>query len=65
MDFQRCQIRVNQGKGKKDRIVPFPTAFKELLAMHTVLWKERVLTMRSFSFILDMKIESRLKCTQN
>lgn len=34
IDFQRCQIRVNEGKGKKDRIVPFPTAFKELLAMH-------------------------------
>jgi hypothetical protein len=29
-----CQIRVNQGKGKKDRIVPFPSSFKELLAMH-------------------------------
>lgn len=34
IDFRRCQIRVNQGKGKKDRIVPFPTTFKELLAMH-------------------------------
>ncbi|MDL5039665.1 tyrosine-type recombinase/integrase [Heyndrickxia coagulans] len=34
IDFQRCQIRVNQGKGKKDRIVPFLTTFKELLAMH-------------------------------
>ncbi|WP_375163211.1 tyrosine-type recombinase/integrase [Laceyella sacchari] len=34
IDFQRCQIRVNEGKGKKDRIVPFPTTFKELLAMH-------------------------------
>lgn len=34
VDFQRCQIRVNEGKGKKDRIVPFPTTFKELLAMH-------------------------------
>jgi integrase/recombinase XerD len=34
IDFHRCQIQVNQGKGKKDRIVPFPTNFKELLAMH-------------------------------
>ncbi|MFC7442042.1 tyrosine-type recombinase/integrase [Laceyella putida] len=34
IDFQRCQIRVNEGKGKKDRIVPFPATFKELLAMH-------------------------------
>jgi integrase/recombinase XerD len=35
VDFQQCQIRVNQGKGKKDRIVPFPFSFKETLAMHT------------------------------
>lgn len=35
IDFQHCQIRINQGKGSKDRVVPFPEAFKELLAMHT------------------------------
>lgn len=35
IDFERCQIRINQGKGKKDRIVPFPTQFKEVLAIHT------------------------------
>lgn len=35
VDFHRSQIRVNQGKGKKDRIVPFPKSFKELLAIHT------------------------------
>jgi integrase/recombinase XerD len=34
VDFDRCQIRINQGKGKKDRIVPFPESFKEVLAMH-------------------------------
>jgi integrase/recombinase XerD len=34
VDFDRCQIRINQGKGKKDRIVPFPISFKELLAVH-------------------------------
>jgi integrase/recombinase XerD len=34
VDFARCQIRINQGKGKKDRIVPFPVHFKEVLAMH-------------------------------
>ncbi|WP_281170828.1 tyrosine-type recombinase/integrase [Shimazuella kribbensis] len=28
IDFQQCQIRVNQGKGKKDRIVPFPFPLK-------------------------------------
>jgi integrase/recombinase XerD len=25
----------NEGKGQKDRIVPFPSSFKEILAMHT------------------------------
>jgi len=34
LDFVRCQIRINQGKGGKDRIVPFPIGFKEVLAMH-------------------------------
>jgi len=34
VDFERCQIRINAGKGGKDRIVPFPVLFKEVLAMH-------------------------------
>ncbi len=34
VDYDRCQIRINAGKGKKDRMVPFPTSFKEVLAMH-------------------------------
>ena len=34
IDFKSHQIKVNQGKGKKDRIVPFPKGFKEFLAMH-------------------------------
>ena len=34
VDFTRCQIRVIEGKGKKDRIVPFPNTFKEILALH-------------------------------
>ncbi len=34
VDFHSCQIRINKGKGNKDRIVPFPQSFKELLAMH-------------------------------
>ena len=35
IDFDCCQIRINQCKGKKDRIVPFPESFKEILALHT------------------------------
>ncbi len=34
VDFARCQIRINKGKGAKDRIVPFPGSFKETLALH-------------------------------
>ncbi|NQY74052.1 MAG: tyrosine-type recombinase/integrase [Candidatus Margulisbacteria bacterium] len=34
VNFKSCQIRIEQGKGKKDRIVPFPSNFKEVLAMH-------------------------------
>jgi hypothetical protein len=33
IDFDRCQIPINQGKGNKDRIVPFPNAFKETLVL--------------------------------
>jgi len=34
VDVERCQIRITQGKGSKDRLVPFPHAFRELLALH-------------------------------
>lgn len=34
VDFDRCQIRIIAGKGKKDRIVPFPKSFRETLALH-------------------------------
>jgi integrase/recombinase XerD len=34
IDFQERTIRVNEGKGKKDRLVLFPDSFKEILAMH-------------------------------
>lgn len=33
IDFDRCQIRINQGKGGKDRIVPFPHDFREILIL--------------------------------
>ena len=34
VDVDRCQIRINQGKGGKDRVVPFPASFKEALALY-------------------------------
>ena len=33
LDVDRCQIRINQGKGNKDRIVPFPEIFRETLML--------------------------------
>lgn len=41
VDFDRCQIRINQGKGKKDRIVPFPFSFKENLALHVAATEKK------------------------
>lgn len=34
VDFQHCQIIIKDEKGEKDRIVPFPISFKEVLAIH-------------------------------
>ena len=34
VDLDSCRIRIEQGKGKKDRYVPFPATFKETLALH-------------------------------
>lgn len=33
IDFDRCQIRINHGKGNKDQMVPFPDTFKETLIL--------------------------------
>lgn len=41
VDFDQCQIRVAGLKGKKDRIVPFPSSFTEVLAMHAETIKNR------------------------
>ena len=38
IDFDRCQMRIIAGKGKKDRVVPFPKSFKETMALH-YYWK--------------------------
>jgi integrase/recombinase XerD len=44
VDVERCQIRVNQGKGNKDRLVPFPLSFRELLALHMQRMNEKQAT---------------------
>ena len=33
IDFDRCQILINQGKGHKDRVVPFPKPFRKTLML--------------------------------
>jgi integrase/recombinase XerD len=34
VELNKCQIRINDGKGKKDRMVPFPAGFREVLALY-------------------------------
>ncbi len=34
VDLGQCQIRITDGKGHKDRQVPFPADFKEALGLH-------------------------------
>ena len=34
VDLNSCQIIITAGKGKKDRIVPFPKSFRETLAIY-------------------------------
>jgi integrase/recombinase XerD len=34
VNLAQCQIRINDGKGGKDRVVPFPQPFKVALAVH-------------------------------
>jgi integrase/recombinase XerD len=41
VNLEQCQIRINQGKGGRDRIVPFPPAFKEALAGHVQLMRQK------------------------
>ena len=41
VDLDRCQIRINRGKGDKDRVVPFPPSFKEALALHAEATRQK------------------------
>ena len=34
VDLDACRIRITQGKGGKDRTVPFPNPFQETLTLH-------------------------------
>ncbi len=39
IDLTNCRIKINQGKGKKDRVVPFSPVFKETLAIRIKHYK--------------------------
>ena len=41
VDLDLCQIRIRQGKGGKDRVVPFPDHFKETVAQHMAAMKDK------------------------
>ena len=41
INFDECQIRINRGKGGKDRVVPFPLAFREILSMYVTQIQEQ------------------------
>lgn len=41
VNLSDCQIRINAGKGKKDRVVPFSPSFKETLALHIRQYREQ------------------------
>lgn len=44
VDLERCQIRINQGKGRKDRIVPFPGPFREIFSVYITQIQEKKAT---------------------
>ena len=44
IDMDNCQIRIAKGKGDKDRVVPFPYGFMEVLALHVSNMKEKKAT---------------------
>lgn len=43
VDVERCQIRITQGKGSKDRQVPFPLSFSRALFSLRLRWRLPVL----------------------
>lgn len=44
VDLDACHIRINLGKGAKDRVVPFPPTFRETLALHIDHMRQRAAT---------------------
>ena len=41
VDLERCQIRIQHGKGASSRLTPFPSQFRELLGLHLSQMREK------------------------
>lgn len=41
VDLGQCQVRISEGKGGKDRRVPFPSTFKEALGLHMQTMRQK------------------------
>ena len=41
VNLRQCQIKINDGKGHKDRVVPFPKGFREVLVAYIKSCKEK------------------------
>lgn len=44
LDLQACSLRIQQGKGKKDRIVPFPRSFRGELGQYLQVQRKQEAT---------------------
>jgi integrase/recombinase XerD len=44
VDLEQHQIRINHAKGGKDRVVPFPVSFQEVLGLHILNLKQKKAT---------------------
>ncbi|GHO56134.1 hypothetical protein [Ktedonobacter robiniae] len=63
LHIERCLIRIIQGKGNKDRQVPFPRPFRELLALHMEQMKVRgAVICSSRCASVGTQIEGCAKC---
>jgi len=41
VNLRQCQIKINDSKGHKDRVVPFPKGFREVLLAYIKSCKEK------------------------
>ena len=69
VNLNKCQIKVVQGKGSKDRIVPFPNDFREVLAAYIKNCEENKNTYLFESnwkkYIQTVELEKYYYTTQN